>query len=204
MAKSAIETAIANLGALGRAIVSLASVLPAGSWFIGRAPPSFAALPLLTGAIGLAIVLRTLQAAGASSRRRSALPALLAALAVMVGYQFAFEYMVAPPGPGEPRPAVQIGFALAPWSLTEQARITVEEEGIDTPAKLLRASGYYVDGPAVVYQVWKRWTVILAASILISLFSVGYALWIYGCVVLARAAFGSGGEESSPGGDEAP
>lgn len=186
------QTPFGKLSWLTATAGGIGSLVPGWAYFNEQAPPSAEASGLVISAVALAVILyginRPMKTRPTTGR---ALAWILAALVIVVAYGVARDYTTAayPPGyelaESERNKRLQIGFALARWSLTAEAAERLRDPDVRTVDDLLLAfPGAYA---GQVELVWTPLSVTAAGLLLLLLFSIGFLSWAYGFALLARA-----------------
>lgn len=172
---------------LGTCATALGSQLPGLSFFTSFAPPDFGPLKLITGGLTLAIFVwvflsRPPGAAGA----RTGILAVIAAVFFAIVYSALLNWTTvsAPPETGSAQ-RFQVGFGLAPFSLTPEGHKLIQSnpDGV-TPEDLMLAKALFrPHGPELI---WKPWTITAAWLLLSCVFLLSYLAWSFGlaCVAL--------------------
>jgi hypothetical protein len=157
------------------------------TFFTNFAPPNFGPLELLTGGLTLAIFAWVfLSRPPGLSGAQSGISAVLVAVILAIVYTAMLNWttVLAPPETGNAQ-RFQIGFGLAPFSLTpEGSRLVQESPDRVTPEYLMLATGAFRPGGPEV--VWKPWTITAAWLLLSCIFLLSYLAWSFGlaCVAL--------------------
>jgi hypothetical protein len=131
----------------------------------------------------------SLPARSASNRKLwfSGLSFAISVVAI-VAYFIGRTYWTIGPPPGRLEEGVryQIGFHLAPWSLTSEAADKLDSLSVAsrTPGDLMLAFGAYKDGGPQL--IWKPWTIVVAGSMLVALYLVAFLFWAFAVSMLAR------------------
>jgi hypothetical protein len=178
-----IRSAVAVLATCATA---LGSQLPGVSFFTNFAPPDFGALKLVTGGLTLAVFVWVFRswAPGAAAGKTSII-AVLTAVFLAIGYSALLDWTTvsAPPQTGNAQ-RFQIGFGLAPFSLTPKGLELVQSSPDSVnPQYLMLATGGFQPGGAEL--VWKRWTITAAWLILSLVFLLSYLAWSFGLACVA-------------------
>jgi len=169
---------------------ALGTQLPGIAFFVGMIPPDFKAWTLLASGGAMALFLRISlleiqdrQFIERGSRRVAG----AIAVAVLYGAFFQFVTVTNPQDPSS-NGHFQCGFGLSTFSLTPRGLDLLGDKslGIDTKEDLLLAVGGFPGGQGNATMAWKRWTIILASSTLITLFVTIYLLWASGLAYFAR------------------
>lgn len=184
---SPVARTVKGLKALAALAGGAAALIPGSGYFIGVVPPLFEASALLTSGVAVAIVvavaLRRPRPRADASR---ALAAMLLALALVVVYGLGSRYWTVGPPPGYEGQRIQVGFHLAEWSLTPQAREQLEKNRNTTAEELMLILGGY--GPGLpVERIWTTWSVIASGLALVAAYCASFILWAYGFALLGRS-----------------
>lgn len=164
------------------------TLVPGASFFTQQAPPLFAPVGLLTSAAAVAVLIRRYLQAPHGTRTMKTVARLIVLSLVLAGaYVFALDYLTVLPPSGRPGPRVQIGFGMAPWSLTPEALGLVADPKLDlkTPQDLMLAFGAYPGGSGTTSQIWRPWTIGTSGGLLIALFLCGFICLASGFGTLA-------------------
>jgi hypothetical protein len=177
---------------------ALGSQLPGLSFFLGLAPPGFRAVTLLTGGGTLAIfLLKFSKREPYADCIQKGVRSLTIAILTAIAYGFFFAYVTAgPPAPRSEHVRYQVGFGLAPFSLTPAALRVANEQHLSTKEELMLAFGAYDED--ATSRIWKSWSIFVAGAILIGMFVLTYYYWTSGLAWLACIFKSTGGQATKP------
>jgi hypothetical protein len=168
-------------------------LVPGLSYFTNTSPPLFPGISSIAAALAAVVIIATLTYQFPRSRRKTGLPVehryavrvLLVAIGCSVGYIILLDLCsVSPPREGA---RVQIGFGTASWNLTSATLhwIATSPEPPTAEQLMMKRGGYESGG---VYQIWQRWAVYLAGTVLLLFYLAGAIFWTLGWTLLARGA----------------
>lgn len=178
------------LKVLAQSSSSLGCIIPGYAYFNLYSPPLFENISLLTSAVVLSVVVYVTKHPDHKSGIGFSFFWIILAILIMFSYSVARELTTTSiPSDYEIESAesvkrLQIGFNLAPWSLTEKAKKYASENNINTVSEIVLWSGYSQEN---MYKAWSAWSINAASFLLMLLFFSGFILWAYGFSKLSCA-----------------
>lgn len=99
--------------------------------------------------------------------------------------------------PGRACQRLQIGFGMAEWSLTDKAQKMAARGEVATPIDLLQSISAW-GGGGQAQEMWKQWSIWLAAAILHTIFLLAVIGWGCGLGITLRSVKDRWPSRSSP------
>lgn len=174
--------------------------VPAWSFFSSYAPPLFPGVTVIVAALSAAIwaAVKLSKRVGdeqpPTGQVKSAIVLIVVAILLISGYILLLQFTGLPVPPEKVR-RVQIGFAMANWSLTDVGRKWKAEHPAWTVEEIAASEAAFDQGR--VFIIWQTWSVYCAGFALIVLYFVGFGLWTSGFALL-----GVGGPQDEEKKDE--
>lgn len=165
----------------------MGSIIPGYAYFSNFAPPNFRELTLLTGGLALVALVATFMLKNVQRMLRKSVARIFAGFICLIVYGAMLDFTTVDAPPAyQSDTRFQVGFGLAEWSLTSEALATVESQNLETKELVMLSIQGYTD-PDAVRLAWKWWSILLAQTILIVLFTIGFLLWTHGFALLAMS-----------------
>jgi disulfide bond formation protein DsbB len=153
-------------------------------YFLNWTPPAFARMGVFVSVIGISFLLLGRQRRKNPLRR--AIMYLVPSLLVAGVYHTALQYWTVQPPRNRAGERQQIGFYMAEFSLTNEAIDKIEQLrnskppiDVRTPNELMNIFGVW-GGEGRTDEIWKVWSIVAAASVLVLLYIVTVAAWAFG------------------------
>jgi hypothetical protein len=173
-------------GKLVTLTAALGSQLPGISFFIGLTPPNFRVITLLISGGTIAVFVRVFNQPRDKQRHvKCGVWSIVIAVFVAAIYVGLFQFLTVgtPAGRGGDQ-RFQIGFGMYSFSLTDNAQRVAQQNHLETKEDLMLALGGYEQG---TFQIWKPWSIVIAAIILWVVFVASYVFWASGLAHIARS-----------------
>ena len=166
---------------------SLGSIIPAIGFFTSTAPPSFPQIGLVTSAVGAAIIYavkrsRSPRPSHEFAMVRNAMRLLALAILLMVAYAALFN--ISTVSDPQKHRRFQVGFGTARWTLNEPAGIDCMNRYSNDERSCMLSEGAFAEGGAE--KIWKPWSIVAAAALLIVLYFCAFATWTWAFSLLAK------------------
>jgi hypothetical protein len=169
-------------------------LFPGATFLLEYAPPLWSPLGWLIPVLCMGLLAWSYhREKNAKARWGKAMIFVLATAALITIYWIALQsWTVTPPPPrdGERR---QIGFGMAPWSLTPKSIEKIQDSPrrdppieISSPNDVMNIFGLWGER-GLPTEAWQAWSIFAAGMTLVLLYVAGCVCWAYGLGVLMRA-----------------